>query len=168
MKAPQKDSLNRWIDPESREQRDLARHPFLEDDASLRIVRMGVLCTAVVVLVFFAWSAVARVDETTVAVGEVIPSAKLQSVQHLEGGIITDLLVEEGSLVEPGQVIARLDPTSASALLGHSPPSKKSRATSPSWSAINRSPSPRAWRRRTASGPFSNCKCNSGDPSFTA
>ncbi len=57
---------------------------------------------------FFAWASVAKLDEVSSAAGEVIPSAKVKVVQHLEGGIIERLDVSEGTLVKQGQVLMQL------------------------------------------------------------
>jgi adhesin transport system membrane fusion protein len=61
-----------------------------------------------VVAAFFIWAAVAQLDEVSTAGGEVIPSAKVKVVQHLEGGIIEQLDVVEGAAVKEGQVLLQL------------------------------------------------------------
>ncbi len=58
-----------------------------------------------------AWSAWAELDEITRGEGKVIPSRQLQIVQNLEGGILSELLVREGEVVERGQVLLRIDDT---------------------------------------------------------
>jgi adhesin transport system membrane fusion protein len=57
---------------------------------------------------FFAWATFAKLDEVSTAGGEVIPSAKVKVVQHLEGGIIEQLDVAEGAAVKQGQVLMQL------------------------------------------------------------
>jgi adhesin transport system membrane fusion protein len=57
---------------------------------------------------FFAWASVAQLDEVATAGGEVIPSAKVKVVQHLEGGIIEALEVSEGTGVKAGQPLMQL------------------------------------------------------------
>ena len=57
------------------------------------------------------WSAYAEVDELVRGEGQVIPSKRLQIVQNLEGGIISELHVSEGSVVEKGQVLLKIDDT---------------------------------------------------------
>lgn len=57
---------------------------------------------------FFAWASVAQLDEVSSAAGEVIPSAKVKVVQHLEGGIIESLEVSEGTGVKQGQALMQL------------------------------------------------------------
>ena len=47
-----------------------------------------------------AWSSWAKLDEITRGEGKVIPSRQLQVMQNLEGGILSELLVREGEVVE--------------------------------------------------------------------
>ncbi|MCU0801851.1 MAG: HlyD family type I secretion periplasmic adaptor subunit [Rhodobacteraceae bacterium] len=60
------------------------------------------------VLVFIVWSAFAWLEEIVRAPGQVVPSSRPQIIQNLEGGILAELNVAEGDIVEPGQVLARL------------------------------------------------------------
>lgn len=62
-------------------------------------------------LVFIGWSSWATIDEITRGQGQVISSSRQQSIQSLEGGIVTDILVEEGQVVKAGQQLALLDQT---------------------------------------------------------
>ncbi|WP_019560712.1 HlyD family type I secretion periplasmic adaptor subunit [Caldimonas manganoxidans] len=74
-----------------------------------RIVRIAVIVTAALLV----WAALARVDEITRAEGRVIPSRQLQVVQSLDGGVVAEILVREGEVVEPGQLLLRIDETRA-------------------------------------------------------
>lgn len=56
-----------------------------------------------------AWIAVAQVDEVAVAIGEVVPQGKVKTVQHLEGGIVREILVAEGDAVEADAALVRLE-----------------------------------------------------------
>jgi membrane fusion protein, adhesin transport system len=58
--------------------------------------------------VFFAWASWAELDEVTRGEGKVIPSSQVQVVQNLEGGIVAEILVREGAIVEAGQVLVRI------------------------------------------------------------
>lgn len=58
-----------------------------------------------------AWASVSKVDEVTLAEARVIPSSREQVISSLEGGVLAELLVHEGDLVEKGQPIVRLEPT---------------------------------------------------------
>jgi HlyD family secretion protein len=63
------------------------------------------------------WSAVARLDSAVTAPGFVTEENSRKSVQHLEGGIISAILVQEGQHVTDGQELFKLDPTQARASL---------------------------------------------------
>ena len=58
---------------------------------------------------FIFWASVTPIDEVAVTTGQVIPSGFIKSVQHLEGGIISELYVKEGQKVEEGDLLIRLD-----------------------------------------------------------
>lgn len=60
------------------------------------------------VSVFFIWAAFAWVAEIVRAQGEIVSSSRPQIIQNLEGGILAELSVAEGDVVEPGQSLARL------------------------------------------------------------
>lgn len=64
---------------------------------------------------FWLWACMFRLDEVTTGTGKIIPSAREQLIQSLEGGILTEMKVQEGNIVQAGQVLARLDPTIAGA-----------------------------------------------------
>lgn len=68
------------------------------------------LCAASV-LVFLIWAAFAWVDEIVRAEGSMISSSRPQIIQNLEGGILAELAVQEGDVVERGDVLARLHGT---------------------------------------------------------
>lgn len=60
---------------------------------------------------FIGWAAWATVDEITRGQGQVISNSRQQSIQSLEGGMITEILVEEGQVVEADQPLVILDQT---------------------------------------------------------
>jgi adhesin transport system membrane fusion protein len=59
------------------------------------------------------WACLAPVDRIVRAEGRIIASARSQIVQHLEGGIVTELLVREGQAVKAGEVMMRLSAVQA-------------------------------------------------------
>ena len=77
--------------------------------------RGPVLAGLLIVLVFFigfgGWAALAPLSSAAVAPGAVKVESNRKTVQHLEGGIIEELRVREGDVVEAGQVLVRLDRT---------------------------------------------------------
>jgi len=64
----------------------------------------------VLTIVGLTWASISKVDEATLAEARVIPSSREQVISSLEGGILAELLVHEGDLVEKGQPIVRLEP----------------------------------------------------------
>ena len=68
---------------------------------------------AVILVAFIVWADNAVLDIVTRGQGKVIPSSQVQVIQNLEGGIMAGILVHEGDLVEKGQVILRIDNTTA-------------------------------------------------------
>ncbi len=96
-----------------RQTRFLAQSVILEEGGSSGLIRGAMVTICVVICLFVVWSMVTNVDEVAVTSGEVIPSGQLQAIQHLEGGIVKEILIEEGQLVEKGQVMVRLDETAA-------------------------------------------------------
>jgi len=69
------------------------------------------LTIAMLVVAFGGWATFASIDEVAVGMGKIIPASQIQVIQNLEGGIVTDLLVKEGEMVEEGQILLRVDAT---------------------------------------------------------
>ena len=69
-------------------------------------------------VVAYVWADRAVLDEVTRGHGKVIPSSKVQVIQNLEGGILEELLVGEGDIVEKGQILLRIDDTGYSSRAG--------------------------------------------------
>lgn len=64
------------------------------------------------------WASWASLDEVTVGQGKIIPSNQIQKVQHMEGGILNELVAHEGQVVEAGEVLMRLSQANQAASLG--------------------------------------------------
>jgi len=60
-------------------------------------------------VLFFAWASWATLDEVTRGEGRVIPSSQVQVVQNQEGGIVSQILVRDGQIVDRGQVLLQID-----------------------------------------------------------
>ncbi len=87
-----------------------------EEEAALRaasdtrgIARKGLLVLALGLGGFCLWAAVAPLDEGVPTAGTVVIDTKRKAVQHLVGGIVDEVLVREGQMVEKDQVLMRLD-----------------------------------------------------------
>lgn len=81
-----------------------------------RVVWVAVLA----LLVLLVWASLFKLDEVTTGTGKVVPTSKEQIVQSLEGGIVSQLNVREGDVVQSGQILARLDPTRVEATVAES------------------------------------------------
>lgn len=70
---------------------------------------------AVVMVVGLIWAKFARVEEITQGEAKIISKSREQVIQSLEGGILAEMEVREGGIVEKGQVLLKIDPTRAKA-----------------------------------------------------
>ncbi|MDH4052547.1 MAG: HlyD family type I secretion periplasmic adaptor subunit [Rubrivivax sp.] len=75
--------------------------------------RLVVRAALLIVLGLVLWAAWAQVDEVTRGDARVVPSRQLQVVQSLDGGVVAEILVHEGDVVEAGQLLLRVDETRA-------------------------------------------------------
>src|SRR5262249_50187980 len=66
---------------------------------------------------FGGWAALAPLSSAAVAPGQVKVETHRKTVQHLEGGIVKEILVGEGDIVAAGQLLIRLDDTQAGSVL---------------------------------------------------
>ncbi|WP_407314155.1 HlyD family type I secretion periplasmic adaptor subunit [Pseudomonas sp. nanlin1] len=82
----------------------------LIDDAP-RIVRLTIWGIIAFFLFLLLWAHLAVIDEVTKGEGKAIPSSKIQKIQNLEGGIVAQIYVHEGQIVEAGAPLVRLDDT---------------------------------------------------------
>nr|WP_287410703.1 HlyD family type I secretion periplasmic adaptor subunit [Pseudodesulfovibrio sp.] len=60
------------------------------------------------IIIFVVWAKLAVLDEVTRGFGRVIPSQRIQEIQNLEGGILSELYVHEGQTVDKGDILCRL------------------------------------------------------------
>lgn len=83
-----------------------------------RTSRMLLLTIVGLLAVFVIWAHFAVLDEVKRGNGKVVPSRQTQVVQSLEGGIISELLVQEGAIVKKDQPLARIEDTNFAAQFG--------------------------------------------------
>lgn len=76
----------------------------LQTEPSRRLLRT----LAISFTVFLVWAAAFQMNAVTRATGRVIPSVQNQVVQHLEGGIVSEILVREGQRVKKGDLLVRV------------------------------------------------------------
>jgi adhesin transport system membrane fusion protein len=76
-----------------------------------RVVRLTIWAIIAFFVFLMLWANFAVIDEVTKGDGKAIPSSKIQKIQNLEGGIVAELFVKEGQIVEAGAPLIRLDDT---------------------------------------------------------
>lgn len=76
---------------------------------------MGMIIAGFVLGLFGLWAGIAPLDSAAIANGSVVLSASRKTIQHLEGGIISEILVKDGDEVVQGQPLIHLNATSANA-----------------------------------------------------
>lgn len=111
--APYWDRLMDWASA-----RDLAeRHDFAADaewailEQSPQRPRIFVWSMLGVFIAAFLWASFAKVDEVSRGEGKVIPSSQNQHLQSLDGGVVSQILVKEGQVVDKGQLLLKVDNT---------------------------------------------------------
>ena len=101
----------------NRERRLLSETVQVEEELVPAFVRPLLGIAALTVLAFILWASLTHISEIARAQGEIVPIGKIKVVQHLDGGSVESIQVEERSLVEEGQVLVRMDGAQATAEL---------------------------------------------------
>ncbi|EHE5102277.1 HlyD family efflux transporter periplasmic adaptor subunit [Salmonella enterica] len=79
-----------------------------------------IMLSGLMFLIFFVWAWFGTLDEVSTGTGKVVPSSREQVLQSLDGGIVAELKVREGDIVQAGEIVARLDPTRSESNVGES------------------------------------------------
>lgn len=90
--------------------RYLAASIRLEESGPPRLAGATTMLVLALLIGLVAWSTQAHISSAALADGEVMPAGEVRAIQHLEGGIIRAIAVQEGEVVERGQVLVRLSP----------------------------------------------------------
>ena len=110
----------RWVVRSSRELVSPVAEPTdpaLSFMSTRRIVGAGRLIILVFLAGFFGWAALAPLDSAVLAPGVVVVETHRKIIQHLEGGIVRDVMVSDGQTVAAGQLLIRMDDAQARASL---------------------------------------------------
>lgn len=81
----------------------------LGDHSSIRGSRVILRLTVALFAALLTWAAVFKIDQVIHAQGQVIASSRTQIVQAADGGVLTEMRVQEGDEVKAGQIIAVLE-----------------------------------------------------------
>lgn len=95
------------------DERLLALPLALEEGKAPRVASLIMVMGSVFLAVAVTWASLTTVRELAVAAGQVEPAGSVVTVKHLEGGIVGEILVDEGELVEAGDALVRFQPTMA-------------------------------------------------------
>src|SRR5258708_18965584 len=93
--------------------RRLTRPLVLEDGRPPRLLVATLLTASGFVIAAIVWGSVTEIREVTVAQGQIFRRGQVQTVQHLEGGIVAEIFVREGMTVTAQQPLIRLRPEGA-------------------------------------------------------
>ncbi len=83
-----------------------------DDGFSTRVpMTLGICAFLLLVVGFGTWAATTQISGAIIAGGQIQVERNRQIVQHPDGGVVSDILVDEGDQVGVGDVLVRLDPT---------------------------------------------------------
>lgn len=92
-----------------------ANNQFAPDQRARPTILIGVTLMFALFGVVGLWAAVVPLKAGAIAPGRIISESNRKEIQHLEGGIIKEILVKDGTTVKAGQPLVRLDSTNAKA-----------------------------------------------------
>lgn len=87
----------------------LNRSLHIEEGRPPHSSRMNILIACVIAFAFIVWATLTPIEEIASAPGQIIPTGFIKTIQHLEGGIISEIKVHEGDMVKEGQLLLVLD-----------------------------------------------------------
>ena len=109
------DIKNAAIDPKKLTQPKIVNYEFncknnvfFEAPRSINIIYYSIIILCVL---FVTWAYFSQIDEITNGTGKVIPSSHVKTIQSQDGGVISKFYVQNGDLVQKGQLILKLDDT---------------------------------------------------------
>ena len=100
-----------FSEPPRARARFLAQAIQLEEHPPSAVIRSAIYFSVVMLVAGVVWAWATHVNEVTVAVGEVVPAGLIHDVQHLEGGIVSEIEVRDGDRVKKGDLLLRFAPS---------------------------------------------------------
>ncbi len=82
----------------------------LEETTPVNIINIAIMFSAGLLVALVLWAHITQIKEVATTRGEVIPADLIHNVQHLEGGIVSEILVRNGDFVNKGQSLLRFSP----------------------------------------------------------
>jgi len=96
------------------------KQPFATSLSSSKILAIGIFICGIFIAVFGIWAAMAPLNSAAIASGKLVIKGDKTLIQHLEGGIISEVAVTAGQVVHPGDLLVAFDTTATSASLAAS------------------------------------------------
>lgn len=88
--------------------RYLSQAVQLEESVNPHIIKVTMAMISMAIVVFLVWAGFTNINEVARTPGEAVPFGYQQTVQHLEGGMVKNIAVREGDIVEKGQVLVSI------------------------------------------------------------
>ncbi|GAB4393087.1 MAG: HlyD family type I secretion periplasmic adaptor subunit [Gammaproteobacteria bacterium] len=89
----------------------------LEEVAKLTSLQYILVGISIFILILLLWASLTSIDEIARTQGQLLPNSQVNTIKHLEGGIVKKILVRNGQTVTAGELLIQLDPTTAQAEL---------------------------------------------------
>ncbi|MFT6052358.1 MAG: adhesin transport system membrane fusion protein [Halioglobus sp.] len=90
--------------------RFLAQAIQLEEEGVSDILKVAIYTIMGLLIAIIVWMSLTRISEVTVTNGKVVPMGYMHNIQHLEGGIVKDILVRDGDHVTKGDLLVQFSP----------------------------------------------------------
>lgn len=103
--------------PDSEQLKEISIANLIEEGGHSRLVKRSIYFICGMLFIFVVWGMLTKIDEVAVSFGEVQPVLEIQSVQHLEGGIVAAVYVKNGDEVRAGDPLLKLNPEQVAAEL---------------------------------------------------
>lgn len=98
--------------------RFLAQAIQLEEEGSSDTIRNAIFFSFFLLFAVIIWMAVTEVNEMSVSRGEVVPAGYVHNIQHLEGGIVSNVAIRNGDSVKKGELLVSFSPPATRAEYG--------------------------------------------------
>lgn len=82
----------------------------LEETTPVKIINIAIMFSGLLLIALLIWAHITQIKEVAITRGEVIPADRIHNIQHLEGGIVSEILVRNGDLVKAGDTLLRFAP----------------------------------------------------------
>ncbi len=113
IRSDENDKTEEGIRLGSRERRLLSEAVQIESELVPGYVRPGLYIVAGMIILFLLWAGLTHLTEVARGTGEILPTGDNRLVEHLDGGVVEKIFVEERQLVQKGEPLIALDGTQA-------------------------------------------------------